>query len=172
MNACEIIDRINEFVGKGGSWLTLFLILLVSGDVLSRYLFQKTSVAVQELEWHIFALVFLLAAGYTLKNNAHVRVDFFYQRLGKRGKAFIDLVGCILFLIPGCILVMKSSLPFVESSWAFQEGSPDPGGLPARYILKAAIPVGFFLVFLQGLALLARSALTFFAPEDPARKND
>ncbi len=155
-----LIDRLNETIGRVVSWLTTLLVVIVSYDVFARYLLRRSSVAVQELEWHLFAFLFLMASAYTLKHDRHVRVDILYARLSRRGRAWIDLVGSILFLIPFSILVIWSSKDFVINSFLVMEGSPDPGGLPARYLLKASIPVGFFLLLLQGLALAIASLIT------------
>jgi TRAP-type mannitol/chloroaromatic compound transport system permease small subunit len=127
-----------------------------------RYLFQAGSTALQELEWHIFALIFLLGAAYTLKHDGHVRVDVFYHAkwMTPKGRAWVDLLGVSLFLVPFCILIIYSSWPFVHNAYELGESSPDPGGLPYRFVLKAAIPFGFALLVLQGVAMAIRSAQT------------
>ncbi len=160
-----LIDRINEWVGTGVSWLTTAMVVVVCYDVFTRYVLRKSSVAVQELEWHLFAVIFLLAAGYTLRHDKHVRVDVFYAKLSRKKKALIDLAGTVIFLIPFTVLVIWSSLGFVENSFRIMESSPDPGGLPFRYLLKACIPVGFVLLLLQALSLLIKSLMTIFEGE-------
>jgi len=154
-----LIDRLNEWFGGLSAWLVIALVLLVSYDVSMRYLFQAGSVALQELEWHIFALIFLLGAAYTLKYDEHVRVDVFYQsrRMTLRRQAMVNLFGCLFMLLPFCVLMIVSAIPFVEMSYGWAESSPDPGGLPYRWLLKAMIPFGFVLLALQGLALSIRS---------------
>ncbi|MDA0712212.1 MAG: TRAP transporter small permease subunit [bacterium] len=152
-------DAINEGVGSGVAWITGSLVLVVCYDVFTRYVLQSSSVAVQELEWHLFALIFLLGAGYSLKHEKHVRVDAFYSQFSRRLQAWVNLVGSVLFLVPFCALVIWSSQDFVFNAFHFSETSPDPGGLPARWVLKAAIPLGFFLLLLQGVALALRSVL-------------
>ena len=156
------IGRINELTGKAVSWLTLALVFFVSADVAMRYLFNISFVALQELEWHIYSIIFLLGAGYTLKQNGHVRVDLIYQRLGKRHRAYIDVLGCLLFLFPGCFLVIKTAIPFVYTSYRMHEGSPDPGGLAARYLLKSTMIIGFLLLWIQGAAMLLDRLLYLF----------
>ncbi len=146
------IDQINDRVGRATSWLTAVMVVVTTSDVLLRYAFNTSFVFVQELEWHFFAVLFLMAAGYTHLKGNHVRVDILYTRLSPRRQALVDLVFGLLFLFPTCFLLIKSSLPFVAHSWAVLEGSPDPGGLPARYLLKAVIPVGFILIGLQGIS--------------------
>ncbi len=153
------LDWINRWVGRGISWVTAIMVAVVTMDVIMRYLFKKSYVFIQELEWHLFGVVFLIGAGYTLLHDAHVRVDVFYQRFTPRQKAWLNLIGTLLFLLPGCYLVITTSWQFVANSWVVREGSPDPGGLPARYILKAAIPLGFSLVALQGISLGIKSFL-------------
>lgn len=156
----RLIDGLNEWVGKCASWLSTILVLVVCYDVFTRYFLRKSSVAVQELEWHIFAVLFLVAAAYTLKQDSHVRVDVFYTLLSPRGKAWINLFGSLVFLIPFAILIIWTSKGFISMSWMIQETSPDPGGLPFRYLLKAMIPFGFSLVLLQGISLALRSFCT------------
>ncbi|MCG8342341.1 MAG: TRAP transporter small permease subunit [Chlorobiales bacterium] len=153
------IDALTERTGRGVSWLALLLVLVVVYDVFTRYVLSSSSVAVQELEWHIFSLLFLLAAAYTLKHNKHVRVDIFYVRLTEKQRALVNIVGGVLFLLPFTAVVVFASWSFVSSSFFIFESSPDPGGLPYRYVLKAAIPVGFVLFLVQGVAEIFRSVL-------------
>jgi TRAP-type mannitol/chloroaromatic compound transport system permease small subunit len=103
------------------------------------------------MEWHIFAIIFLLASPLTLQKNKHVRVDVFYNTFSKRKKNFIDLIGNVFFLIPFSFVVFYTSLPFVIDSYQILESSPDPGGLPFRFIIKSIIPIGFFLLMIQGI---------------------
>lgn len=155
----KIVDRLNEKIGAMTSWLTAILVLVVSYDVIVRYLIGESSVGLQEFEWHIFALIFLLAAAYTLKIDEHVRVDVFYVKLSPKKKAWINLLGSLFFLLPFCLMVILSSQDFVEISIRVHETSPDAGGLPARYLLKAVIPFSFLLLLLQGIALAFKSFL-------------
>ena len=156
------IDGLNDLAGRTISWLTAFMVIVTTADVMMRYLFNTSFVLVQELEWHLFAVLFLCAAGYTHLKDGHVRVDIFYARLSPRRQALVNFVFALLFLFPTCFLLIKTSLPFIEHSWAVLEGSPDPGGLPARYLLKAVIPVGFFLLGLQGLSETIKNAHVLF----------
>jgi TRAP-type mannitol/chloroaromatic compound transport system permease small subunit len=155
----RFIDSLNERIGHIVSWLTTVLVIVVCYDVFTRYLLRKTSIAVQELEWHLFAVVFLIGSAYTLRHDRHVRVDVLYGRLNERQRAWINLIGGVIFLIPFCLLVIYTSSDFVINSFLIRETSPDPGGLPARYILKACIPAGFILLLLQGLSMIFRSVL-------------
>lgn len=155
----QLVDSMNEKIGKAIAWLTLLLVLVVCFDVVSRYVFKSSSVGVQELEWHLFAVVFLMGGAYTLKHEKHVRVDIIFSRLTKKKQAVINLIGTILFLIPFCLLIINSSIDFFWNSFIIGESSPDPGGLPARFILKAVLPVSFVFILLQGLSLLFKSVL-------------
>lgn len=174
------IDRFNEWVGRALYWLTLVMVLVGSYNAIVRYLAQfargdselagtlgKMLIAIGEvavtlnsngfieLQWYLFSLLFLLGAAYTLKHNAHVRVDVVYGRLSAKGKAWINLLGTVLFLIPFCVLMLWTAWPAVQESWALREMSADPGGLP-RYPIKTVIPVAFALLMVQGVALLIR----------------
>ena len=153
----NLIDALNEKVGYFVSWLTTAMVLLVCYDVLTRYLLKKSSIAVQELEWHLFAVIFLVGAAYTLKHDRHVRVDVLYLKFSPKFRGWINFAGSVLFLIPFSILVIYASKNFVLNSFAIAETSPNPGGLPARFIVKACIPVGFFLLLLQGISLAIKS---------------
>ncbi|MCF6268743.1 MAG: TRAP transporter small permease subunit [Melioribacteraceae bacterium] len=155
----EFIDKTNATIGKYTSWLTTALVLVVVFDVVTRYVFNESSVAIQELEWHLFAILFLMGAAFTLQNDNHVRVDLFYSKFGVKQKAWLNIAGTIVFLIPFTLLIIYASHNYVLNSFALNESSPDPGGLPARYILKAFIPISFTLLLLQSFSLLFKSIL-------------
>lgn len=151
------IDGFNLTVGKAVSWGTLGMVLVTFTDVVMRYAFNTSFVFTQELEWHLFAFVFLMGAGYTLYVEGHVRVEVFYGKLSRQSKAWINVFGVLIFLIPSCAVFIKSGIPFVQSSITVMEGSPDPGGIPYRFILKACIPAGYTLLLLQGVSLFLKS---------------
>jgi len=155
------IDNFNELVGRATAWLVLAMVLLVCYDVMMRFVFLQGSVAMQELEWHLFAMVFLLGGAYTLKHDGHVRVDILSQSkwMSAKHQAWINIIGAVLFLIPFCILVISTSIDFVANSIRFSEGSPDPGGLPYRYLLKSVLPIAFTLLLLQGLSSIVHNAV-------------
>jgi len=148
----RIIDNLSDKIGHLVGWVTTGMVLVVFYDTVMRYAFNKGNVALQELEWHLFAVVFLIGAAYTLKEGGHVRVDIIFMNLSKKTKAWIDFLGIFIFLIPFCIMVILATKGFIMNSWAVREVSPDPGGLGARYILKAMIPLGFSLLIIQGLS--------------------
>jgi TRAP-type mannitol/chloroaromatic compound transport system permease small subunit len=159
-----VIEVLSEWSGRIVAWLVLAMTLLIGYDVTMRYIFHSGSVALQELEWHFFAVIFLMGAAYTAKHDEHVRVDVIYngRLMNDRHRAWVNLLGTVLFLLPFCILVISSAFPFVENSYLMSETSPDPGGLSHRFLLKAAIPAGFLLLLLQGLASIIRSLQTIF----------
>lgn len=150
----RFINALSEWSGRLIAWLVLLMVGIIVYDVTLRYFFSIGSVRLQELQWHLFALLFLLGAAYTLRHDEHVRVDILYRSrwVNDKGRAWINLFGGVFFLIPFCVLIIYSAWPFVYDAFIHQEGSPDPGGLPFRFLLKAAIPIGFGLLLLQGIA--------------------
>ncbi len=149
--------ELNDWIGKKVAWITTFLVILICVDVFLRYLFNTSKVWIVELEWHLFALVFLLSAGYAFKHDQHVRVDLFYTRFSPRKKAWINLVGTLLFLIPWCIVIIATSTRYTYNSWLIGESSSDPGGLPARYLIKFSMVIGFVLLLYQGVLEVIKS---------------
>lgn len=155
-----LIDKLNTLIGKAVSWLSLVLVLVIVIDVVLRYTFSITSAASFELEWHLFAAIFLLGAAYTLKEDKHVRVDVFYDRFPDHTKAWVNLIGGVALLLPFCAIAFWESLSFVQSSYDLGETSPQPGGLPARWLIKSTIPIGFLLLGLQGISSITKSLKT------------
>lgn len=160
LRVAAAFDRINEYVGRAASWLALVMVLIGAFNAIARYLgrfmgIQLSSNGWLELQWYLFSLLFLLAGGYTLRHDAHVRVDVFFARLPARARAWINLLGTALLLIPFCVFTLVVSWSTVRNSWAIGEVSSDPGGLP-RYPLKTFILVCFALLLLQAIAELIR----------------
>ena len=151
-----IFDQINEQIGRRVAWLNLVLILLVCLDVFARYLLNKTSPWVTELEWHLFSLIFLLSAGYSWKHDRHVRVDLFYVRFPVKDKAMVNALGTLFFLLPWSLLMLVVSWRYAMTSFRIRETSPDPGGLPAFYPIKFAICLGMALLAMQAISQLIR----------------
>ncbi len=153
------IDQLSELTGKLVSWLVLAMVLLVSYDVTMRYLFLSGSIALQEMEWHLFSIIFLIGAAYTLKHDDHVRLDLIYKSrfMNDERRAWINLFGSLFLLLPFCLLIITTAWPFIYQSYIYLEGSPDPGGLPYRWILKASIPLGFIVLLLQGISDIVRN---------------
>ena len=147
----RLIDALTERVGRLIIWLVLVATLISAGNALIRYSLGESSNAWLEIQWYLFGAMFLLAAGYTLKHNGHVRIDIFYNRLGPRGQAWIDLIGGLLFLLPMAVLLAWLAWPMFHEAWVTHEMSPDAGGL-VRWPVKLLLPLGFGLLALQGVA--------------------
>jgi len=152
------IDRFNGLVGRAVSWLTLVMILIGAYNAVVRYLgrFLGTNLSSNvylELQWYLFSVIFMLGAAWTLKEDAHVRVDVLFDRVSKRTQRWINIGGALLLLLPFCAFNLIISVPSIRNSWSILEGSPDPGGLP-RYPIKTIILVCFVLLALQGIAQL------------------
>ncbi len=140
--------RLNRFTGKILAVLLLLMVINVFYDVVMRYFLHNSSVAMQEMEWHLFSVMFLFGISVALLDEGHVRVDFLYDRFSIRRKAIINIVGTVMFLVPLALLVLFGSLDYVVDSYQIQEISEDPGGLPYRWLIKAMIPLSFgYLIF-------------------------
>lgn len=155
------IDRLNEAVGRVAYWLLLLMVALGAFYALGRYAgkflgVRLVSNAVYDAQWFLFGGVFLLGAAYTLRHNAHVRVDVVFDRFSPRTQAWVNVAGLVLLLLPFCLLMLWASIPMVENAWAIMEGPRDPGGLP-RYPIKTLIPAAFVLLLLQGLSELIKN---------------
>ncbi|GAW35070.1 2,3-diketo-L-gulonate TRAP transporter small permease protein YiaM [Roseovarius sp. A-2] len=145
------LEWIVEMSGRIAMFLVLALVLLVSANVVLRYFFSIGPVSMQELEWHILAPVAMIGCAYTMRHHGHVRVDLLYDKFAPRTQNFVNLFTSIaLFIL--CVLTVKLSLNFVSMAYDISEGSPDPGGLPHRFLLKAMVPLGFTLLAIQAAA--------------------
>ena len=153
------IDALNEWVGRGVAWLTLGCVLTCFAVVVLRYAFDTGYPWLQELYVWQHATVFMAGAGYTMLHRGHVNADVVYGRLSARGRAWVDVLGTLLFLFPWLAVLALTSAPFVLSSWAIRETSSTSDGMPAVYLLKSVLWMFCALLFLQGLALLVRRAL-------------
>jgi TRAP-type mannitol/chloroaromatic compound transport system permease small subunit len=140
--------RLNRVTGRCLAVLLLLMVLNVFYDVVTRYFLHNSSVAMQEMEWHLFGLIILYGMSVALLDEGHVRVDFIYDRFSLRSKALINIVGTVFFLVPLALLVLFGSLDYVKDAYVIQEISEDPGGLPYRWLIKGMIPVSFaYLIF-------------------------
>lgn len=151
------IDNINEWVGSKVSWITVVLVLIMCIDVFNRKVLNFSENWILELEWYLFGILFLLGFAYTWKDDKHVRVDLFYDNYSERRKGLVNFIGTLIFVVPWCIVVIKTSLDYSLNSWSFREGSPNHNGLPARYLIKFMITVGFVLLLLQAISILIKS---------------
>jgi TRAP-type mannitol/chloroaromatic compound transport system permease small subunit len=145
------VDRITEAIGQALKWLVLFATLISAGNALYRYAFHNSSNAWLEVQWYMFGAMFLLAAGYALKHEEHVRVDVLFSRLNPRQQAWIDVFGTLFFLLPAAILIGWMAIPMVVNSISIWEMSSDAGGL-LRWPVKLLIPLGFGLLAMQAVA--------------------
>lgn len=157
-----------EWVGRVAAACVLLLVLLVAFNVLTRYLFEHSSVALQEMEWHLVSPIALIGMSYALRAGEHVRVDVLYDRLSDRMRHIVDLLSAFLMLCLAVIFVVLA-MPYIQQSFSMLEGSPDPGGLPYRWILKAFIPIGFLLLALQGLSQICQSTAGILTPKTSSR---
>lgn len=148
-----LIDQLNDGIGRLLAWLTLVMVVVTFGVVVLRYLFDLGSIALQESITAMHALLFMLGAAYTLRHEGHVRVDIFYRRFGVRGRAWVDLLGVVLLLVPVTLFIIWVSWEYVASSWRLHEGSREAGGLPGVFLLKSVIPLMALLLLLQGVAM-------------------
>lgn len=153
----QMINRFSDLLGKISALLFIAMLFNVFYDVIMRYLFNDVSIGMQELEWHLYATVFLLGVPYTLKAGGHVRVDLIYERRSARTKAIIDMLGTLVFLVPFCGLVGWYGINFAYESWELGETSGDPGGLPFRWLIKAVIPFAFFAMVISGIGMFLKS---------------
>lgn len=154
-----LIDTVTERSGRLLAWLLLVMAVLTCIVVVLRYGFGIGSITSQEAITYMHGAVFMLGAAYTLKHDAHVRVDIFYRRLSARGQAWVNSLGGIVFLLPLCTFIGMASWNYVAESWAIRETSPEPGGIPAVFLLKSLLPLMALNLFLQGLAETLRSML-------------
>jgi len=142
------LDRLIDGIGYLTGVLMIWLILNVAWDVMMRYAFHNSSIAMQELEWHTFSIMMLYGTGYALRHNAHVRVDFLYDRMTPARQAWVNILGSLLFLLPLALLIIYGSWDFVMDAYTTHEISEDPGGLTHRWIIKAQIPAAFVFLIL------------------------
>jgi TRAP-type mannitol/chloroaromatic compound transport system permease small subunit len=166
----QLIDWLTERVGKGAFWLVLIMTLISAGNAVVRFIFNYSSNGLLEIQWYLFAAVFLLCSPYTLQKNEHVRIDVLSGKLSPRGLAVIDIIGTLFFLLPMVIVVLWLSLPLVAESYKINEMSANAGGL-IRWPVKLLLPIGFTLLALQGVSeLIKRIAFLAGMIDDPNNK--
>ena len=162
----EFLARIVTGVGKISAWLSIPLMVVIIFDVVTRRFLVLGSTKLQEAEWHLHAVLFLLCIGFTYIEDAHVRIDLLRERLSTRAKDWVELIGCIVFVIPYCLIVTYFAEDFVERSWAVGEASDSATGLPYRWAIKAGLPIGLFVLLLSGITILLRKIIELFGPAD------
>jgi len=149
------IDALNQRIGVLCDWLVLLACIVSGGNAMVRYAYDSSSNAWLEIQWYMFGVIVMFGASYTLRRNEHVRVDIVYMQLSDRGRLWVDVIGTVLFLMPMCLLLAWLSWPFFMQSWSVGEHSSNAGGL-LRWPIKLVMPVGFALVFLQGVSELIK----------------
>ncbi|MGH8736505.1 MAG: TRAP transporter small permease subunit [Burkholderiales bacterium] len=165
------IDWLNEQVGHLVYWLVLAAVLISSANATSRYLLNKTSNGWLEMQWYLFAAIFLLCSGYTFLHNEHIRIDVVSQRFSRRTRIWIDIFGTLFFMLPMTTFIMILGWSMFKESYMVHEVSADPGGL-VRWPVKLLVPAGFFLLTLQGLSeLVKRIAFLMGLIPDPLEKH-
>ncbi|MGB3224705.1 MAG: TRAP transporter small permease subunit [Desulforhopalus sp.] len=153
----KIISVFVDGVGKILAVVLLLMVLNVTFDVMMRYVFHASSVGMQEMEWHLFSIIILYGVGYALQHEAHVRVDFLYDRMKIKTKAIINICGTLLFLVPLSLLILFGSFHFVNDAYMINEISEDPGGLPYRWIIKGMIPLSFLFLLVSAAGYVCRN---------------
>ena len=162
------VDAILARIGEALSWIWLILLGIIVTNVVLRYLLGEGRIEFEELQWHLYAIGFLLGLSYCYQNDEHVRVDVLHERISPRSRAWIELYGIVLLLLPFIALILIYSLPFVVYSFETREVSSSPGGLPFRWLIKSMLPLGFLLLGLAALSRLTRVWKFLFLMPPPA----
>lgn len=157
---CRLIDDLNRHVGHLAAWCVVYMVLVQFAVVILRYVFSMGFIAIVESIWYMHGMLFMIGAGYTLLKDGHVRVDLYYREAQPRTKAWVDLMGSVVFLLPVVILTFWYSWSYVLNAWKVFEISSEAGGLPFIYLYKTVILVFAVLIGLQGISL-AIKALAF-----------
>jgi TRAP-type mannitol/chloroaromatic compound transport system permease small subunit len=153
----KFFNKFADIIGTITAIAMVLMILNVFYDVIMRYFFKSGSIAMQEMEWHLFSVIILLGISYTLKEDGHVRVDLIYDRWSPKKKAMVNMIGAIIFILPIAILVGHSSINNAYEAYLSMEQSGDPGGLPYRWIVKALIPLSFFLLIITTIGFFIKN---------------
>jgi len=163
----KFFDRFSDLMGWIAGILNIVMLVNVFYDSMMRYFFRSGHIALQELEWHLFAVVFLFGMSFTLKEDAHVRVDILYDHFSPRWKAIVNIGGTLFFLIPLSILIINGSTWYVHEAYTLHEISGDPGGLHYRWIIKSVIPVSFVFLIVSAMGFITHNINIFRGLEPP-----
>jgi TRAP-type mannitol/chloroaromatic compound transport system permease small subunit len=161
----NILRKIIDSVGHLCSLLMLLMVLNVFYDVIMRYFFNDVSIGMQELEWHLFGAMFMFGIGYTFKEDGHVRVDVFYDKMSIRSQAFVNIFGSIVFALPITLLILYFSIDYTYQAYEMGEGSADPGGLPYRWIIRSVIPISSVFLTLSIIYIVLNEVENLRSPE-------
>lgn len=167
LRLADAADALIDFVGALAAWLTLALVLLISGNTLSRYFFNASTVWLQELEWHLLALIALWGISRMQLRGTPVRVDLFYQHFSERTRLWIEFLTALLVMLPFSIFVCVLAYRFVAHAWNLGEVSPDPGGLPWRWAVKSLVFSGYALLAVVGASVVVRCGALLAAGGPP-----
>ena len=165
----KFLSRIVMGVGRAGAWISIPLMVIILFDVITRRFLVLGSTKLQEGEWHLHAILFLLCMGFVYLRDGHVRIDLMRERMKPRTRSWVEFLGCLLFAIPYCLIVAWFSIDFVERSWDLNEASDSATGLPYRWAIKAFMPIGMFTLLLAGFVVLLRRFIDLFGPPDIRR---
>ncbi len=152
-----MVEKIISYLGLFTAMIVALLVVLVVYDATARYIFSSGSIALQELEWHLFDVIILFGIAYTLKESAHVRVDIFYASYSLKTKALIEIISTLFFILPFSFLIIYIGVEFVQMSYLQHEASSNPGGLEYRYLVKSLMPLSFVFLSLQALSIAYKS---------------
>jgi TRAP-type mannitol/chloroaromatic compound transport system permease small subunit len=157
----DVLEAVVDLFGRLAAYVCVVLVVFVAANVFARYFFRASTIWLQEFEWHLVSPIALLGMSYTLLKGEQVRVDFLFDRMSDRMKHLVEILTGLLTIIVA-VIVVHVSLPFVEQAYRIGEGSPNPGGVGQRWLLKAFIPLGFGLLALQGVAHTLRHSVALF----------
>lgn len=160
-----VLETIVERLGQLGGWILFATVALVFINTVNRYAFEFSPVWLQELEWHLLAANVALGLAYAWRHNDHIAVDFFSQHYSPRARLWMDFIVALLIAIPVTLFMIETTFPYVERAYSMGEGSPNPGGLPYRWIPRSFVIVAFVLLLLEAVATAIRSGLDIFAPK-------
>jgi TRAP-type mannitol/chloroaromatic compound transport system permease small subunit len=163
----NFFDRFSDLMGWIAGFLNLVMLVNVFYDSIMRYFFDSGSIALQELEWHLFAMVFLFGIAYALKEDGHVRVDILYDRFSPRWKAIVNIGGTLLLLLPLSLLIIEGSVWYVQEAFTSGEISGDPGGLSYRWLIKLVIPTSFIFLVVSAIGFVLHNINIFRGLEEP-----
>lgn len=158
----NLLDKFTNFIGYIAASAMILMLINVFYDVVTRYFFKNSSIGMQEMEWHLFSVLFLFGMAYALKEDAHVRVDIFYDNYKPKYKAIVNIIGSIIFIVPFSLIIVNTGYNFANESFALNEMSGDPGGLAHRWIIKSAIATSFVFLLIATTSFIMHNLMVVF----------